>query len=69
MWGIRSNRAKEIGLGRRKRFRNGGLLAMIHKRVNPLFWRLKYLRLLAEINVLMTLRAIRKDQDFRRAKP
>jgi hypothetical protein len=42
---------------------------MIRKRVNSLLLRLRYLRLLAEINVLMGLRAIRRDQDFRRAKP
>jgi hypothetical protein len=69
MWGIKSNGAREIGFGGQKRFKNGGLPTMIHKRMNSLLRRLKYLRLLVEINVLMSLRGIRRDQDFRRAKP
>lgn len=56
-------------LGGEKRFEHGGLQAMIQRRVTLLLLRLRYLRLLAEINVLMGLRAIRKDQDFRRTKP
>jgi hypothetical protein len=47
----------------------GRFAAMIRKTVNALFLRLKYLRLLAEINILIHLTAMRRDQDFRRAKP
>jgi len=40
---------------------NGGLQAMIRKKMNPLLWRLKYLRLLVEINILTSLSGIRRD--------
>jgi hypothetical protein len=60
---------KEIGLGGKKGFESGGFQAMILKRVISLLLRLRYLGLLMEINVLMGLRAIWRDQDFRRAKP
>ena len=67
-WGIRSSRAKKMGLGGNKRFDNGKLQAMIRKRVNSLLLRMRYLRLLAEINVLIGLNAIRRDQGFKRAE-
>jgi len=69
MWGIRSNGAKEIGLSGQKWFENGGLQAMIRKRIISFLLKLRYLKLLAEIYVLMRLSAIRRNQDFRRAKP
>ena len=42
---------------------------MIKKRINAFILKLRYWMLLAEINALMSLRGIRRDQDFRRAKP
>lgn len=55
-------------LGGNKRFENRKLQAMIRKRVNSLLLRMRYLRLLAEINVLIGLNAIRRDQGFKRAE-
>jgi len=42
---------------------------MIRKRINSFLLRLRYLELLAEIKVLIGLSGIRRDLDFRRAKP
>ena len=42
---------------------------MMLKRVNSFLLRLQYLKLLAEIKVLIGLSGIRRDLDFRRAKP
>jgi hypothetical protein len=69
VWAIRHNGAKEIGLSDQKRFAEGGLQAMMRKRINSFLLKLRYLMLLAEIHVLMGVRTIRRDQDFRRAKP
>jgi hypothetical protein len=66
--GIRSNGAKEIGLGEKKRFENGGLQAMIRKRVNSFFLKLRYLKLLAEINILIGLNGVKRELGFRKAK-
>ena len=66
---IRSNRVKEMGLSCQKRFEKGGLQAMLRKKIDSFLLRLRYLKLLAEIKVLIGLSGIRKDLDFRRAKP
>jgi hypothetical protein len=42
---------------------------MIRKRVNSFLSRLRYSKLLAEIRVLIGLSGIRRDLDFRGAKP
>jgi len=42
---------------------------MIRKRVNSFLSRLRYLKLLAEVKVLIGLSGIRRDLDFRGAKP
>ena len=68
VWRISSNEAKEIGLGGKKRFENGGLQAMIRKRVNSFLLKLRYLKLLAEINILIGLNGVKKELDFRKAK-
>jgi hypothetical protein len=44
-------------------------LAMIRKRAHSLLLRLRYLKLLAEIEVLISMSGIRRDLDFRIAKP
>jgi hypothetical protein len=68
VWRIRSDEAKEIGLGGKKRFENGGLQPMIRKRVNSFLSELRYLKLLAEINILIGLNGVKKGLDFRKAK-
>jgi hypothetical protein len=42
---------------------------MMRKRVNSFLLKVRYLMLVAEIHVLMGLRTIGRDQDFRRVKP
>lgn len=42
---------------------------MMRKRVNSFLLKLRYLMLLAEINVLISISGVRRDLDFRRAKP
>ena len=68
VFGIKFNGAKEIGLGGQERFENGGLQAMIRKRVNSFLLKLRYLKLLAEINILIGLNGVRRELDFRKAK-
>jgi hypothetical protein len=57
---IRSNWMKEIGLICQRGLAKGGFRPMIRKRVNSLLLRLRYLKLLAEINILMGLNGVRK---------
>ena len=66
--GIRSNGAEEIGLGGQRLFENGGLQAMIRKRVNSVVLKLRYLILLVEINILIGLHGVKKEFDFKKAK-
>jgi len=68
VWGIRSNGAKEIGSGGKKPFENGGLPAMVRKGVYSFILRLRYLRLLAEINILIGLKGIKRESAFRKTK-
>ena len=68
VWRIRSSGAKEIAQGGKKQFENGGLQAMVRKRVYSFILRLRYLKLLAEINILIGLRGIKKESDFRKTK-
>jgi hypothetical protein len=42
---------------------------MMRKKVNSFLLKLRYLMLLVEINVLSGLSGVRRDLDFRRAKP
>jgi hypothetical protein len=42
---------------------------MRQRKVNSFLLRLRYLKLLAEIKVLIGLSGIRRDLDFRKAKP
>jgi hypothetical protein len=60
---------KEIGLSCQKRFAKGGLQAMLQKKIDAFLLRLRCLKLLAEIKVLVGLSGIRRDLDFKRAKP
>jgi hypothetical protein len=53
----------------KKRFKKGGHQEMMRKRVNSFLLKLRYLTLLAEINVLIGLNGVKKELDFRRAKP
>jgi hypothetical protein len=69
VWEIRSHWVNEIGLGYRERFAKGGLQTMMRKRVNSFLLRLRYLKLLAEINILIGLNGVRRELDFRKAKP
>ena len=68
VWGIRLSEAEEIGLGGKKCFENGGLPATVRKRVYSFILRLRYLRLLAEINILIALTGVKRDSDFRKEK-
>jgi hypothetical protein len=68
VWRVSSNEAKEIGLGRKKRFENGGLQAVTRKRVNSFLLKLRYLKLLVEINILIGLNGVKRELDFRKAK-
>jgi hypothetical protein len=67
-WRIRSNGAKEIGLGGKKRVEDRRFQAMVRKRVYSFLLRLRYLRLLAEINILFGLKGIKRESDFRKTK-
>ena len=80
-----THRCKKTGAGRRngeservfnqghwdyqKRFAKGGHQAMMRRRVNSFLLRLRYLKLLAEINILMGLNGVRRELDLRKAKP
>jgi hypothetical protein len=59
----------EVSSSDQKQFAEGGLWTMMRKRVNSFLLKLRYLMLLVEIHVLMGVRTIKGDQDFRRAKP
>ena len=52
-----------------KRFAKGGFWAMMRKRVNSFLLKLRYLMLLAEINVLIGLSGVRRELDLRKPKP
>ena len=47
----------------------GGLQAMMRKKVNSFLLKLRYLMLLAEINVLIGLSGARRELDLRKVKP
>ena len=68
VWRIRSSGAKEIGLGGKKRGEDGRLQTMVRKRVYSFVLRLRYLKLLAEINILIRLSGVKRELDFRKAK-
>jgi hypothetical protein len=42
---------------------------MMRRRVNSFLLRVRYLKLLAEINILIGLNGVRRELDFRKAKP
>ena len=60
--------SREIGLSGQKWFENGELQPMIRKRINSFLLKLRYLRLLAEINILIGFNGVRRESDFRKAK-
>ena len=66
---IRFNGAKKIGLGGKKQFGNGGFQATVRERIYAFILRLRYLRLLAETNILIGLSGAKRELDFKRQKP
>jgi hypothetical protein len=42
---------------------------MMRRRVNSFLLRVRYLKLLAEINILIGLNGVRRELDFRKAIP
>ena len=47
---------------------NGGPQAMIRKRVNSFLLKLRYLKLLAEINILIGLNGVKREVNFRKPR-
>ena len=65
---IESNGAKEIEVSEQKRFENGGLQTMIHKKVISFILKLRYFMLLAEISILIGLNGVKRELDSKKVK-